>query len=68
MKQYKIGEVFEDLEHFDKPKRIKCVEGMYNTACYDCIYHEKNGCLFPLINCDSVIFVETGESLISKKL
>jgi hypothetical protein len=38
MKEYRIGEVFEDAENFDPPKRLKCVEdGGGMDFCYKCI-------------------------------
>jgi hypothetical protein len=42
MKEYRIGEVFEDAENFDPPKWLKCVEDGGDTDfCYKCILYGK---------------------------
>jgi hypothetical protein len=68
MKEYSIGEIFEDSENFNPPKRIKCVE---NVGCLDsCVYRSYANCsLFPKCTISerkdhrSVVFIETEEPL-----
>lgn len=67
MKEYKTGEVFEDSEYFNPPKRLKCVEGDY---CNQCAYNQTSPCdnkipCTPIYRKDlkDVYFIETNEPL-----
>ena len=45
MKQYKINEVFMDTEHFNPPKRVKCVADIGLEHCNsDCVYKKDRLC------------------------
>jgi hypothetical protein len=66
MKEYSIGEIFEDSENFNPPKRIKCVK--YNTCggCIDCVYRYscKVRCMaIERSDYKCVYFIETSEPL-----
>jgi hypothetical protein len=58
MKEYRIGEVFEDAENFDPPKRLKCVKF---TTCKLCAYRGRSSCI--KILCTGVHFIETTEPI-----
>jgi len=70
MKQYKIGEVFMDTEHFKEPKRVKCVEDNGSTDdCLNCLYDRNKACYRNEVKCGDrkdgkvVHFIETDEPL-----
>lgn len=74
MKEHKIGEVFEDAESFDPPKRLKCVkDGNSSWACFDCVYDFRklceNGlcCSEDRIDNTDVHFIETTEPISKQK-
>jgi hypothetical protein len=72
MKEYRIGEVFEDAENFDPPKRLKCVEidDSARSACASCAYGTRESCV-DFMACyfreredlENVRFIETTEPI-----
>lgn len=63
MKKYKIGQVFEDTENFEQPKRLKCVDACDTSKCaYEGCVCDDIGCLSNE-NDDGIdrMFIETEE-------
>lgn len=62
MKVYKIGQVFEDAENFNPPKRVKYVKG---KTCGDCVYVgvDIHKCINFCNGSNNTIFIATSEPL-----